>query len=198
MRAARHAATLKYFQDTLLHARHVFNHILAALRCPMITEDEILHVAQEMADREASILHSNEPTMLMQLASDPQGNHAAETLLFLLRSHTGFGVERWRSDQPITSSAILLGSGNQWQAVLQNKDKDWFVLERNTKHPLQNVLCFLNSKLINGVAYEIGVLEKLPFPEYRDTISQPQRTTFLTTRSFSASPPKEKASWDHF
>ena len=93
MHAARHAATLKYFQDTMLHARHVFNHILAALRCPMITEDEIFHVAQEMADREASILHSNEPTMLMQLASDPRGNHAAETLLFLLRSHTGFGVE---------------------------------------------------------------------------------------------------------
>ena len=79
----------------------------------MITEDEILHVAQEMADREASIPQTNQPTMLMKLASDPRGNHAPETLLFLLRSHTGFGVERSRSDQPITSNAILLGSGNQ-------------------------------------------------------------------------------------
>ena len=85
-----------------------FNNILAALRCPMITEDEILQVAQEMVDREASILQNNELTMSIQLASDPRGNLAAETRLFLLHSHTGFGVERW--DQPITSSAILLGS----------------------------------------------------------------------------------------
>jgi hypothetical protein len=192
LRAARHAAVLKYFKDTMLPVRPIFNHILAALRCPTITEEEILTVAREMADREANILQGNEPHALLQLASDPRGNHAAETLLHLLRSHSGRGVERWRPDQPLASSAILLGSGSHWQAVLQDKDKHWFVLERDTKYALQNVARFLNSKLTNGVAYEVGILDELLYPGYLDTISQSQHSGRLAVRPHSSSPPKKR------
>ena len=85
-----------------------------------------------------------------------------------------------------------MGLGNDWQAVLQDKDKNWFVLERNIKRPLQDVLRFLKSKTVHGVAYEIGVLEKLPHPGYLDTISQSQHIPLLTTRTFSTSPPKKR------
>jgi hypothetical protein len=68
----------------------------------------------------------------------------------------------------------------------------WFVLERSSKHPIQNLFRFLNSKLTNGTVYEVGILDVLPDPGYLDTVTQPQRSPILTTRSVSLSPPKKK------
>ena len=143
----RYEATLNHFKQSVKSALPSLNHILCALKLPTISNEEVDAVAHEMADRESNLLGSQDPTQILKLAADPRGNQAADLILYLLRTRTGLGVERWRPEQPISSCAFLLGAGNHWQAVLMDADKQWFVLEHVTKLPLQNVTFFLNNKL---------------------------------------------------
>jgi hypothetical protein len=189
--------TTSYFKRNLMCGFHAVNHILSALNLSPVTEIEMDTTAQEMADRESNILYSMDPKMVLDLFADPRGNYAADTLIHLLHSRSGVAVERWRPDQPISSCAILLGSGDHWQAVLMDKDKQWFVLERITKHPIQNMMRFLNSKLANGAVYEVGIFDVLPNPSYLNSITASQHVKHLTTRSAAhnssiQSPPRKR------
>ena len=169
---------------------------MSALGLQRVTEQDIDALAQEMADRESTMLYSTDPKAVLDLAVDPRGNYAAETLLHLLRSKTKVSVERWRPSQPLSSCALLLGSGDHWQAVLMDKDKQWFVLERITKHAIQNLVRFLSSKQTNGAVYEVGLYEILPNPSYLNSITCSQHRNILTTRSqrdmLIVSPPRKR------
>ena len=187
----------QHFRKSLMCGLHAVNHILSALRQNFVTESDIDTVAQQMAERESSILYSMDPNVVLDLALDPRGNYAADTLLHLLHERAGVSVERWRHNQPISSAVILLGSGDHWQAMLMDQEKQWFVLEQFTKHPIQNVTRFLNAKLANGAVYEVGIFDKLPNLSYLDAISTPQHQKHLTTRStqrscLTSSPPRKK------
>ena len=176
LREGRKQTTKGCFQRSLMCGFHAVNHILHALGHSALFECELDQVAQEMADREESLLYSNEPHAVMDLAADPRGNYAADTLIQLLQCRTNLKVERWRSGQPFSSCAMLVGSGNHWQAVLLDKDKHWFVLEQGSKMPLQDVLRFLQSRLANGAVYEVGMFEQLPNVRYLDNLSQERMT----------------------
>ena len=149
-----------------------------------------------LTHREFTILYNMDPKGVLDLAVDPKGNYAAETLLQLLRSKTKVSVERWRPSQPFSSGALLLGSGDHWQAVLMDKDKQWFVLERTSKYAIQNLVRFLTSKQANGAVYEVGLYEILPNPSYLNSITCSQHRNILTTRSqrdmLIISPPRKR------
>ena len=191
----RMVQTRRHFAQNLMCGFYAVNHILSALKLPKVTEAEIDNSAHEMAVRESSIIYAMDPTTVLDLAVDPRGNYAADTLLHLLHSHTGLSIERWRSEQPISSVVLLVGSGEHWQAVMMDKDKQWFILERDTKFAIQNVTRFLTSKLANGAVYEVGMLDELPNPPYLHNLSQPQRLHGEATRLHSnalTSPRKKK------
>jgi hypothetical protein len=177
------ASTTTYYKKSLMCGFYAMNHILSALRLPMVTENELDDQAREMADRESNILYCMDPTIVLDNAMDPRGNYAADTLIHLLRCKSAAAVERWRTGQPISTCTILLGTGDHWQAVLMDKEKQWFVLERYTKYPIQNLVRFLTAKMTNGAVYEVGMFETLPNPTYLDTIVAPQSSKVLTTRS---------------
>jgi len=80
---------------------------------------------------------------------------------------------------------MLVGYGDDWQAVLLDKDKHWFVLEQESKKPLQDVVRFLRSRLANGAVYEVGMLEQLPNAKFLDNLSQ-ERTLGQTLCSSDA------------
>ena len=188
-------ATTDLFKKTLMCGYYAVNHILSALGRPNLSELDMETTAHEMAERESSIVYNMDPNTVLDLAADPRGNYAADTLLHLLHSNSGLNVERWRPDQPVSSCVILLGSGDHWQAVLMDRDKQWFVLDRYSKSPIQNIMRFLNSRLANGAVYEVGILEQLPNPDYLDTLARPQ-LGFLTTRTAqeanTVSPPRKR------
>ena len=158
-RQQRLLATMSLFKSSLMCGYDAVNHILSALGRQKISELDIETTAHAMADRESSIIYNMDPGTVLDLAADPRGNYAADTLLHVLHTHSTLNVERWRPDQPISSCAILLGSGDHWQAVLMDRDKQWFVLNRYDKCPIQNIMRFLNSWLSNGAVYEIGMLQ---------------------------------------
>ena len=174
---------------------YAVNHILSALCRLNLSELDMETTAHDMAERESSIIYNMDPNTVLDLAADPRGNYAADTLLHLLHTKSGLNVERWRPDQPISSCVILLGSGDHWQAVLMDRDKQWFVLDRYSKSPIQNIMRFLNARLANGAVYEVGILEQLPNPYYLDTLVRPQ-LGFLTTRTAQeaiiVSPPRKR------
>ena len=180
---------------------HAVNHILSALGLQNVTEKDIDGIAQEMADRESNILYSMDPSVVLANAVDPRGNYAADTLIHLLRCKSAAAVERWRSSQPVSSCAILVGLGDHWQAVLMDKDKQWFVLERITKYPVQNLTRFLSARLTNGAVYEVGMFETLPNPSYLNAIARPQQNDIVSTRSarnsLAKSPPRKRRYTDH-
>ena len=181
-RGQRLTGTKAHFNKTLMCGFVAVNHILSALGLSNITEQDMESTAQEMAVRESNIVYSMDPSTVLDLAADPRGNYAADTLLHMLQQRSGFGVDRWRPEQPISSCVILVGSGDHWQAVLMDRDKQWFVLERIGKYPIQNIAAFLRSKLANGAVYEIGILENLPNSKYLDAQQRP-RQRHATTRS---------------
>lgn len=189
-----HINTTRRFKRSLMCGYYAVNHILKALGLPMVSEDDMDQIALKMADREASILYSKDPREVLDLAAHPQGNYAADTLIQVLHERSGMSVERWRKEQPLSSCAILVGSGNHWQAVLRDKEKRWFVLEQATRHPLQDVARFLHSRLANGAVYEVGMVEALPNSAFLENFSQ--RPSVLnqrpTTDSSKASPVRKR------
>ena len=141
-RGQRLTGTKAHFNKTLMCGFVAVNHILSALGLSNITEQDMESTAQEMAVRESNIVYSMDPSTVLDLAADPRGNYAADTLLHVLQKRSGFGVDRWRPEQPISSCVILVGSGDHWQAVLMDRDKQWFVLERIGKYPIQKIAIF--------------------------------------------------------
>ena len=81
-----------------------------------------------------------------------------------------------------------------------DEDKQWFVLERYTKYPMQNLVRFLTAKLTNGAVYEVGMMEKLPKPAYLGVLmrsqQQNQQDNAHATRSRqyhnATSPPRKR------
>ena len=126
----------------------------------------------------------------MDMAVDPRGNYAIDTLLFLLQSRTNQNITRWSQDHQIQSPVLLAGSGDHWQAILRDKNKHWFCLERKHKFPIQDLRQFLMSKLLNGAVYQIGMMDELPNPDYMHVSTQ--LDSVLTTRTHDGEEPPRK------
>ena len=66
---------------------------------------------------------------------------------------------------------MLVGSGHHCKAVLLDEDQQLFILKEYSRKRLQDVLCFLSSRLVNGVESEVGMLEHLPALRFLDYLS---------------------------
>ena len=104
-------------------------HILQACNSPPITKEDMQVKAREMAEKESVLLYSSSPGTVHDLATDPRGNYAVDTLLYLIQSHSNLVCERWDVTKPISSRIMLVGCGQHWQAVLKDKQDKWFIHE---------------------------------------------------------------------
>ena len=66
---------------------------------------------------------------------------------------------------------MLVGSGHHCKAVLLDEDQQLFILEEYIRKRLQDVLCFLSIRPVNGVESEVGMLEHLPALRFLDYLS---------------------------
>ena len=85
------------------------------------------------------------------------GNYAVDTLLHVIQSQGNLDFTRWDGKQPVASNTLLVGSGEHWQAVLKEKDGNWFIFERLQKYPVHNLQAYLNNKLKHGAVYQFAV-----------------------------------------
>ena len=75
------------------------NHILTFLRLPKLSARYMQDMAEEMAQKECALLYSSSPGTVHDLATDPRGNYAADTLIHVLQTQTGLACERWKPDK---------------------------------------------------------------------------------------------------
>jgi len=120
-KSKRVAITLANFQATLMCGMTATNHILKACNALPVTAEVMQAKAHEMAEKESVLLYSSSPGTVHDLATDPRGNYAVDTLLYLMQSHSNLICERWDATKPISSGVMLVGCGQHWQAVLKDK-----------------------------------------------------------------------------
>ena len=123
---------LSQFQGTLLCGLAAVNHILAHENKPQLTAQYMHEMAQNMAQKECCLLYSSNPDTVHDMAVDPRGNFAADTLLHVLETHTCKTIKRLNHFSFVKSPALLVGCGQHWQAVTRDKKGRWFVHERVT------------------------------------------------------------------
>ena len=107
------------------------NHILRALKLPPVTAAYMQQLAHEMADKEVTMLYGSSKNMDLDLEADPRGNYAVDVLLQVLAEKSSQKVDRWMSDLPIEGSILLVGNGQRWQAVMKDKENQWFVFVKS-------------------------------------------------------------------
>ena len=120
-RQARYEKSKATFTGTLMCGRVATNHILTALKKKPVSVQYMQEMAEGMAQKECSLLYSSNADTVHDLASDPRGNYAADTLLSILQQETGLVCQRWNGFVPESSKAFLVGSGQHWQAVIKDK-----------------------------------------------------------------------------
>ena len=155
------------FSGVLLCGLTAANHILAHAQVPPISRNEIERIAAEMAEKEDALLYSCSPGTVHDLATDPRGNYAVDVLLRTIEAHTSMTSKRWKENDSILSSILLVGCGQHWQAVLKdNREGKWYVHEERSIFSVQNLMYFLTNKLKHGAVYQFltAVDTTLPSP----------------------------------
>ena len=118
------------FSGVLLCGLTAANHILARAQVPTISRNQIERIAAEIAEKEDVLLYSCSPGTVHDLTTDPRGNYAVDVLLRTIEAHTAMTSKRWKENEPILSSVLLVGCGQHWQAVLKdNREGKWYVHE---------------------------------------------------------------------
>ena len=90
----------------------------------------------------------------MTWPDDPRGNYPVDTLLHVIQTKGNLTSERWNGMQNVTSNTLLVGSGDHWQAVMKDKEGNWYIHERCHKDPVQNLQTYLQNKLKHGAVYQ--------------------------------------------
>ena len=170
----RVAKTLENFKATLMCGLTATNHILTACNVPSITKEVMQTKAQEMADKESALLYSCSPGAIHDLATDPRGNYAVDTLLYVIQSHSNLVCQRWNETAPITTSILLVGCGQHWQAVLKNKEDKWFIHEASGTYAVHNLQRFLRNKLTHGAVYQFHEITGTTMVNQADTTKRPK------------------------
>lgn len=165
-REAHQRKALNHYEGTLMCGLVALNHIMQALKLPCLTAKYMQGIARDMADREVALLYGNTSDMNLDLQADPRGNYAVDTLLQVLKEKSSLSATRWIPHAPITSSVLLVGCGQHWQAVLKDHEGQWFAFEKHTAKAIQNLPSFLRGKSTHGAVYILGDLEQLPNRRY--------------------------------
>ena len=101
------------------------------------------------------MLYSSNPGTVHDLAVDPRGNYAADTLLHVLSLHTGLHCKRWTSSSQLSCKIILVGNGQHWLAITQDKENKWYLHEKHAKQAVQNLNVLLTNRSKSGAVYEL-------------------------------------------
>ena len=115
------------------------------------------------------------------MATDPRGNYAADTLLHVLQLHSGLDCQRWTSSALVTSNAFLVGSGQHWQAIIKDKEDKWYVMERYTRHAVQDLRVLLVNRSKTGAVYQLiepGVATTLTDTNSRKRLREDTTSSF--------------------
>ena len=168
VQAKRLVKARERFLGTLTCGLTAANHIFRACGKPAISAETMQEKAEEMAQKEVALLYSNSPGTVHDLATDPRGNYAADTLLHVIRSHSNLLCERWQETHPLVANILLVGCGQHWQAVLKDKQDKWFVMEGQKRFAVQNVLQFLRNKLKHGAIYQFHDMASSQPPPDKD------------------------------
>ena len=170
----RVAKTMANFKATLMCGMTATNHILRACGASAVSAEFMQMKAAEMAEKESALLHSCSPGAVHDLATDPRGNYAVDTLLYIIQSQSNLVCERWFETMPISAKILLVGCGQHWQAVLKDKNDKWFIHEAKTTHPVQNLRHFLRNKLTHGAVYQFHEISNPNAPHQPDTTKRPK------------------------
>ena len=192
--------SLSHYQNTLMCGLVALNHILGALKLPQVTATYMHQVAHDMADKEVAMLYSSTPGMELDLEADSRGNFAVDILLNILREKSSQEIERWNPGSPLKGSILLVGNEQQWQAVLKDKEGQWYVFEKHSANAIQNLLSFLKGRTKYGAVYMVGELEHLQNSAYfLNFFSNAERKTRndknVSTRSGGEPPAKKQKKW---
>ena len=118
---AQYEKAKERFTGTLMCGLVAINHILKYRDKPCLTAQYMQDLAENMAQKECSLLYSCTPGTVFDLTTDPRGNYAVETLLEVLKTHSGLICRRWMKPFAVTSNVLLVGSGKHWQAIIKDK-----------------------------------------------------------------------------
>ena len=118
---AQYDKFLSQFKGTLLCGLAAVNHIFLHENMRQLTAQYMHEMAQSMAQKECGLLYSSNPDTVHDMAVDPRGNFAADTLLHVLETHTCKAIKRLNHFTIVKSPALLFGCGQHWQAVIRDK-----------------------------------------------------------------------------
>jgi len=138
--------------------------------------------AEEMAEKESALLYSCSPGTVHDLAIDPRGNYAVDTLLYVIQSHSNLVCERWFEKAPISTNILLVGCGQHWQAVIKDSQDKWYIHEKTTVHPVFNLQNFLRNKLSHGAVYQFHEIHNANVQHEADTSKRPKEVGLTPTR----------------
>ena len=143
------------FTGTLMCGLVAVNHILKARHKPCLTARYMQEMAEAMAQKECALLYSCQPNTVFDLATDPRGNYAADTLLNVLETHVGLVCRRWIPLCSVTSDILLVGSGQHWQAIIKDKEEKWYIMEKYTNFAVQDIQVLLFNRSKTGAVYQL-------------------------------------------
>ena len=170
---AQYQKAKNQFTGSLMCGMVDINQILATRKKPPLSAQYMQELAENMAQKEVSMLYSSDPTTIHDLATDPRGNYAADTLLHVLQTHTGFVCRRWTNTSLVNSGVFLVGSGQHWQAIVKDKEDKWYVMEKYTRHAVQDLKVLLLNRSKTGAVYAID--DPMEATETTDTLNPRKR-----------------------